>query len=108
MGSSDEAFHLMAASHSSLPLEYAMAASSARCNLGVIHLLRDRGSASQQRAHRLFTSALLLDPTNDAAATNLELIGGRSACADITDHEEPGQDAQCEEIPGYHARMVIE
>lgn len=51
-------------------------------------------------AHRLFTAAILLDPGSDAAASNLAIVGGRGACADLADGGEPDWNAPCEQIPG--------
>ena len=77
--------------------------SAARANLAVAILLRER---DQQRAHRLLTMAVICDAENTAAVHNLLLLGGEVACADLSDHGEPAADKPCEELPGYHLRML--
>ena len=81
-------------------------ASTVRNNLAVATLMRQRNMKGMQRAHRLFTMAVLCDNENAAAVHNLMELGGSSACADMADHGEPGQDKLCEELPGYHLRML--
>ena len=77
--------------------------SAARANLAVAILLRER---DKQRAHRLLTMAVICDAENTAAVHNLLLLGGEVACADLSDHGEPAADKPCEELPGYHSRML--
>ena len=81
-------------------------ASTVRSNLAIATLMRDRGITGMQSAYRLWTMAILCDDENVAALHNLLQIGGEAACADMADHGEPSANKFCEDVPGYHLRML--
>jgi hypothetical protein len=81
-------------------------ASSARCNLAVVILMRHRGIRFERLAHRLLSWAVVLDSENEAAISNLKTLGGSAACNDLAENGDPSLDDPCADIPGYHTRML--
>lgn len=81
-------------------------ASSARCNLAVVTLLRNRGPRFEKLAHRLLSWAVILDNTNEAAVNNLKAVGGSAACSDLAEDGDLSLDTPCVDVAGYHNRML--
>ena len=75
-------------------------------HIRVATLMRTRDLTGMRSAYRLLTMALLCDDENEAALHNLLQLGGHAACADMADHGEPPADKVCEDVPGYHVRML--